>query len=72
MRSAGQMQYVNCVLCRTIADAHGIVHCHQRLFPTLADRKSRKAWVTDFGLAKILETDASLTAAGDIVGASDS
>jgi len=55
-----------------VADAHGIVHCHQRLFPTLADRKSRKAWVTDFGLAKILETDASLTAAGDIVGASDS
>ena len=59
-----------CVVSQAIADAHehGIIHRDLKPSNILIDRNSGKPWVTDFGLAKNLDTDASLTSAGDIMG----
>lgn len=58
------------VVAQAIAEAHenGIVHRDLKPSNILVDRKTGRAWVMDFGLAKSLDADASLTAAGDIMG----
>lgn len=59
-----------CVVAQAISDAHehGIIHRDLKPSNILIDRNSGMPWVTDFGLAKNLDTDASLTSAGDIMG----
>lgn len=59
---------------RQIAVAIGLAHdsgiIHRDLKPAniLIEQPSGRPWVTDFGLAKFLDADQSLTAAGDILG----
>lgn len=59
-----------CVVAQAIADAHehGIIHRDLKPSNILIDRNTERPWVTDFGLSKKLDADASLTAAGDIMG----
>jgi predicted Ser/Thr protein kinase len=59
-----------CVVAQAIADAHehGIIHRDLKPSNILIDRNTGTPWVTDFGLAKNLDADASLTSAGDIMG----
>jgi len=56
-------------LCEAIAEAHekGIIHRDLKPSNILIDQ-SQRPWVTDFGLAKHLHRDSSLTAAGDVMG----
>jgi eukaryotic-like serine/threonine-protein kinase len=59
---------------RQIAVAIGLAHdsgiIHRDLKPAniLIEHQSGRPWVTDFGLAKFLDADQSLTAAGDVMG----
>ena len=59
---------------RQIAVAIGLAHdsgiIHRDLKPAniLIEHQSGRPWVTDFGLAKFLNADQSLTAAGDVMG----
>ena len=59
---------------RQIALAIGLAHdsgiIHRDLKPAniLIEHQSGRPWVTDFGLAKFLDADQSLTAAGDVMG----
>ena len=59
---------------RLIAAAIGLAHdsgiIHRDLKPAniLIERPSGRPWVTDFGLAKFLDAEHSLTAAGDVMG----
>lgn len=59
-----------CVVAQAIADAHehGIIHRDLKPSNILIDQNSGKPWVTDFGLAKNLDAEFSLTSAGDIMG----
>ncbi len=59
---------------RQIAMAIGLAHdsgiIHRDLKPAniLIEQQSGRPWVTDFGLAKFLNADQSLTTAGDVMG----
>lgn len=57
-------------VCWTVAAAHkrGIIHRDLKPSNLLVEQHSQTMWVTDFGLAKNLNQDAAMTAAGDVLG----
>ena len=59
-----------CVVFQAIANAHdhGIIHRDLKPSNILIEAETGQPWVTDFGLAKSVESGVTLTAAGDIMG----
>lgn len=58
------------IVARAIANAHeqGIIHRDLKPSNILIDRATGQPWITDFGLARNVNSDSSLTTAGDIIG----
>jgi serine/threonine protein kinase len=57
-------------VCRAVSEAHkkGIIHRDIKPSNILIDHATGRPWISDFGIAKYLDRDSSVTFAGDLLG----